>query len=138
MPITIKPLDQDIIKSCLDDILEDTNRNNYEGAAKLAQELSNYFYRITEKVRKSELTQSLQKAVHRDNTTAIVIWGQDCDLAENTRITYIKPVVEEYDELEQHIADSAEGPYMLTILTPEETAYFKPMFRDRAAEMAGY
>jgi hypothetical protein len=64
----------------------------------------------------------------------VYIWGRDCDNCESSRITWIEPDLEVFNQLVADVYDSAEGLTAIRVLTPEEAADFTPSFRDRNLE----
>ena len=80
----------------------------------------------------------LIKANARHGKIAVVLWGRDCDLCESTELVTIDATVDAYKQLYYSVEDSAEGPFRLTIISPEEAGQFSPSRRDLAAEQMGY
>lgn len=83
---------------------------------------------------RARLTAKLLENADADGNVAVRVWSRDCDMAEATRLTTIKANREAYFALWERIADEAEGPFTLTILSQEEAAEFQPHFRDRVLE----
>lgn len=73
-----------------------------------------------------------------EHTVAIEVWQRDCDHAEGTELWYIKPTLDDYDRLDEYFSDNAELAYSLSIIDFADTADWRPMFHDVAAELAGY
>ena len=69
---------------------------------------------------------------------AVYHWGRDCDLSESANVQWIPANVPAYVQLENQCERSAEGPWSLCVLEPDEVKIFEPWSRDRAAEMMGY
>ena len=80
----------------------------------------------------------LIKANARHGKIAVVLWGRDCDLCESTELVTIDATVDAYKQLYYSVEDGAEGPFRLTIISPEEAYQFSPSRRDLAAEQMGY
>ena len=80
----------------------------------------------------------LIKANARHGKIAVVLWGRDCDLCESTELVTIDATVDAYKQLYYSVEDGAEGPFRLTIVSPEEACQFSPSRRDLAAEQMGY
>ena len=80
----------------------------------------------------------LIKANARHGKIAVVLWGHDCDLCESTELVTIDATVDAYKQLYYSVEDGAEGPFRLTIVSPEEADQFSPSRRDLAAEQMGY
>ena len=78
------------------------------------------------------------KANARHGEIAVVVWGRDCDLCESTQLVTVDASVDAYKQLYYSVEDGAEGPFSLTIISPEEADQFSPSTRDLAAEMMGY
>lgn len=74
----------------------------------------------------------------RDNSingkAHIEVWQRDCDMAEWTTKTTIDANVRAYTKLRNEIAEGAEGPFRLHILTPREAASWTRESRDRVLE----
>ena len=78
------------------------------------------------------------KANARHGKIAVVLWGRDCDLCESTALVTIDASIAAYKQLYYSVEDGAEGPFRLTIISPEEADQFSPSMRDLAAERMGY
>lgn len=81
-----------------------------------------------------KLKRQLRMRKRADGKVAVEIWQRDCDMAEFTRMAVIDATTEAYHKLEDAVAQNAEGPYTLRVLSPVEAAAFKPESRDRALE----
>ncbi len=78
------------------------------------------------------------EARSEDGRSYVEIWSRDCDLAEGTELRNIPTSVMAFRQLENLVTDGAEGPVIMTVLTPAEAAEWEASFRDVAAERAGY
>ena len=64
----------------------------------------------------------------------VCIWQRDCDMCEGTSLVNIDATLEAYLELYDEVANNAEGPYNLQIVSKSCAESFEPTFRDRIME----
>ena len=98
-------------------------------------EMDAYYSRV--KAKRANISLMLA-ANSREGKTPVVCWGRDCDNAEATSLHTIDSSLDAYLALYREVEDSAEGPFAVTIISPEEADEFHPLFMDLAAEQAGY
>lgn len=69
-----------------------------------------------------------------DAIMPVIVWSRDCDCCEGTSLSYIRASLAAYDRHCEYLADGAEGPWRISIATPDEAAEFQPECRDRVLE----
>jgi len=79
----------------------------------------------------SRLTANINPATGR---VRLVHRFRDCDMVEGSRLVDIEPTLEAYEALFDDLSEWAEGPFSLTIVSPEDACEFRPEFRDLALE----
>ncbi len=73
-----------------------------------------------------------------DGKVYVEVWQRDCDLMEVSEVRTIESCVMAFEKLANGIYDNAEGPVRITIMRPADLKDWQPIYRDLAAEMAGY
>jgi hypothetical protein len=94
--------------------------------------------RLAEAAQRERLQRLLDACVNAQGLVSVVVWQRDCDGVEGDHIALVQPTIEDYTALFESVADNAEGPFSLRIITPEQARDFRPYFRDTFAEAAGY
>lgn len=69
-----------------------------------------------------------------DPVMPVIVWSRDCDCCEGTSLSYIRASLPAYDAHCAYLANGAEGPWSISIASPDDAAEFQPYHRDRVLE----
>jgi hypothetical protein len=62
------------------------------------------------------------------------VWERDCDMVEVTRRVIVDANITAYRKYVEELAEGAEGPYTVELMSEEESNRFEPSMRDRVME----
>jgi hypothetical protein len=69
-----------------------------------------------------------------DGKLHLHVWERDCDMMEVTRRVIIDANITAYRKYAEELAEGAEGPYTVELMSREESDKFTPSERDRIME----
>jgi hypothetical protein len=84
-----------------------------------------------------EVNTAINESAH-EGKLYVIVWGRDCDHTESQYLRTIPANRHALNKLEDWIADGAEGPFTLSIISHKESLDFEASQFDRAAYNAGY